>query len=71
MIAWSEWFSLHWTEVLYPLVAFLATYVAGLWIRVYLYRFFSRQTTWNRWRGSKITLDTLRRPILDWFLILG
>jgi len=71
MIAWSEWFSIHWTEVFYPLIAFLATYVAGIWIRIYLYRFFSRQTTWNRWRGSKITLETLRRPILDWFLILG
>jgi hypothetical protein len=71
MTAWFEWLSDNWTLIAIPILVFLATYIIGLWLRILLYRLIGHWQSWNRWRGSKPVADSMRRPIIDWFLLLG
>ena len=71
MTDWYNWLLANWLQVVIPLLAFLATYVVGIWLRIILYRSFSNWKGWTRWRGRQIVADAIRRPFLLWFLILG
>jgi small-conductance mechanosensitive channel len=71
MAQWIEWLIENWLDVGIPVIAFLATYVVGLWVRRVVYRAFSRWMERLRWEGSKVVLETTRGPFLHWFLFLG
>jgi small-conductance mechanosensitive channel len=68
---WFDWLAANWLLIVVPLLAFIAIYAIGLGLRLLLYRFFERWQGWNKWRGNKAVSETIRRPILDWFLLLG
>lgn len=67
----TEWLVENWLSVAIPVIAFLATYIVGIWARRVAYRAFDRWVTRLRWEGSKIVVDTTRAPFLHWFLLLG
>jgi small-conductance mechanosensitive channel len=46
-------------------------YAIGLWLRFFLYRLLPQLPAWTRWKGNKVVADSIRRPLLDWFLLLG
>jgi small-conductance mechanosensitive channel len=71
MAQWIEWLIENWLDVVIPVIAFLATYVVGLWVRRVAYRAFNRWMEKLRWEGSKVVLETTRSPFLYWFLFLG
>jgi len=67
----SEWLSENWLIIVIPLLAFLATYVVGLWLRRVVDNAFERWTARTEWEGSQIVALVVRRPFLLWFLLLG
>lgn len=71
MIQWLEWLERNWTLVVVPLLAFLAIYAMGLLLRIILFRLLLNSQEWNKWRGSKAVSDSIRRPVMDWFILLG
>ncbi len=71
MTQWLEWLAHNWILIVVPLLAFLAVYVIGLLLRIILFRLLNNSPDWNKWRGSKAVSDSIRRPIMDWFILLG
>lgn len=71
MTQWFAWLSQNWILIVVPILVFLAIYAIGLLLRVLLFRLLANAPDWNKWRGSKAISDTLRRPIMDWFTLLG
>jgi small-conductance mechanosensitive channel len=68
---WIKWVADNWLYMAIPAIAFIATYVVGLWVRRVAYRAFAQWTTRLRWEGSKLVVDATRSPFLHWFLLLG
>jgi small-conductance mechanosensitive channel len=66
-----EWLADNWLKIAIPVLAFLATYVVGLWLRRVVDNLFGRWRARTRWQGSQIVARTVRRPFLLWFLLLG
>jgi len=66
-----EWLADNWLKIVIPVLAFLASYVVGLWLRRVVDNLFGRWTAKTRWRGSRIVARIVRRPFLLWFLLLG
>ncbi|HJX69649.1 MAG TPA: DUF5752 family protein [Dehalococcoidia bacterium] len=66
-----EWLSANWLKIVVPLLAFLATYVVGLWLRRVVDNLFGRWTARTEWEGSQVVARGVRRPFLLWFLLLG
>lgn len=66
-----DWIAQNWPHVAIPLVVFLISYFAGLWIRRTAFRRFTQWARKTRWQGYDIILKALRTPFLLWFLILG
>jgi len=66
-----EWLADNWLKIAIPVLAFLATYVVGLWLRRVVDNLFGRWRARTRWGGSRIVARTVRRPFLLWFLLLG
>ncbi len=71
MSQWIDWLAHNWILVVVPLLAFLAIYAIGLLLRIILFRLLNSSKEWNRWRGSKAVSESIRRPIMDWFILLG
>ena len=71
MTQWFNWLADNWPLVVIPILAFLAIFAVGLLLRLFFLRLLSSARDWNKWRGSKAVSDSLRRPILDWFFLLG
>jgi len=66
-----EWLSDNWLKIAIPVLAFLATYVVGLWLRRALNNAFQRWAGRTKWEGSQLVTATVRRVFLFWFLLLG
>jgi len=66
-----EWLSANWLKIVIPVLAFLATYIVGLWLRRLVDNAFERWTARTEWEGSQIVARLVRRPFLLWFLLLG
>lgn len=65
------WLIANWVTVAIPLLAFLAAYVVGLWLRGLMNRAFERWAATTKWQGSPLVISAVRRPFLLWFLLLG
>lgn len=66
-----EWLIDNWQKIAIPVVAFLATYVVGWWLRKVLGTLFERWKTKMQWQGSQLAKIYLSRLLFFWFLILG
>jgi len=66
-----EWLIDNWLKIAIPVLAFLATYVVGLWLRGVVNNAFERWTARTRWEGSRLVVAIVRRPFLYWVLLLG
>jgi small-conductance mechanosensitive channel len=66
-----EWLIDNWLRIAIPVVAFLATYVVGLWLRRILDNAFERWASRTKWEGTPVVMTAVRRPFLFWFLLLG
>src|SRR4030042_5039253 len=66
-----EWLIDNWVKMAVPVLAFLACYIVGLWVRRVVSNAFERWTSRIRWQGSKLVMTAMYRPFLFWFLILG
>ncbi len=66
-----EWLSENWLKIAVPGLAFLATYVVGVWLRRVLDNAFERWRAKTKWEGSRLVMVAARRPFLFWFLLLG
>jgi len=66
-----QWLIDNWPTIAIPMLAFLATYVVGLWLRRVVTNAFERWVSRTRWEGSRLVVATLRRPFIYWFLLLG
>jgi small-conductance mechanosensitive channel len=66
-----EWLSANWLTILIPLLAFLATYIVGLWLRRFIDKLFGRWKEKTKWEGSEIVARAVRRPFLLWVVLLG
>jgi small-conductance mechanosensitive channel len=66
-----EWLSDNWLKIIIPVLAFLACYIVGLWVRRVVSNAFERWASRIRWQGSKLVITAVHRPFLFWFLILG
>ena len=67
----TEWLIDNWLKVAIPLVAFLATYVVGLWLRRIVDKVFEHWRAKTKWAGSRLVMVVVRRQFLFWFLLLG
>ena len=66
-----EWLINNWLKITVPVLAFLASYIVGLWARRVVSNAFERWESRIRWQGSKLVMTAVHRPFLFWFLILG
>ena len=66
-----EWLIDNWLKIAIPVLAFLATYIVGLWLRGVVNNAFERWRAKTKWAGSRLVVATVRRPFLFWFLLLG
>jgi small-conductance mechanosensitive channel len=66
-----EWLINNWLKITVPVLAFLACYIVGLWVRRMVNNAFERWASRVRWQGSKLVMSTMHRHFLFWFLILG
>jgi len=66
-----RWLIDNWLKIIVPVLAFLASYVVGLWVRRTVSNAFERWASRVRWQGSKLVMTAVHRPFLFWFLILG
>jgi small-conductance mechanosensitive channel len=66
-----QWLIDNWLKVAIPVLAFLATYVVGLWLRRVVDNVFERWRAKTKWVGSRFVVAAVRRPFLFWFLLLG
>jgi len=66
-----EWLINNWLKITVPVLAFLACYIVGLWLRKVVSNAFERWALRVRWQGSKLAMTAVHRPFLFWFLILG
>ncbi len=66
-----KWFIGNWLNITVPVLAFLASYVVGLWVRRVVNNAFEMWASKIGWQGSKLVMTTVHRPSLFWFLILG
>ena len=66
-----EWLIDNWLKMAVPVLAFLASYIVGLWLRRVVSNAFERWASRVRWQGSKLVMTAVHRPFLFWFLILG
>ncbi|HMK77475.1 MAG TPA: DUF5752 family protein [Thermodesulfobacteriota bacterium] len=66
-----KWLIDNWLKITIPVLAFLASYIVGLWVRRVVSNAFERWASRVRWQGSKVVTTALHRPFLFWFLILG
>jgi small-conductance mechanosensitive channel len=66
-----EWLIHNWLNITVPVLAFLASYIVGLWMRKVVSNALERWASRVRWQGSKMTLGAVHRSFLFWFLILG
>jgi small-conductance mechanosensitive channel len=71
MTQWFDWLSDNWPLIVVPILVFLAILAIGIWLRIWLYRNFVRWQGWTRWRGRNAVAESVRRPFLHWFIILG
>jgi len=69
--AMFDWLKENWLFIAWPLLAFLAAYVVGLWVRRVVFRALERWEAVSKWEGSPIIARVTRTPFLGWFLILG
>lgn len=66
-----QWLTDNWLKIAIPVLAFLASYVVGLWVRRVIDKVFERWRARTKWEGSQLVVKTTRRPFLHWFLLLG
>jgi hypothetical protein len=66
-----EWLINNWLKITVPVLAFLASYIVGLWVRRVVSNAFERWASRVRWQGSELVMTAVHRPFLFWFLILG
>ena len=71
MTQWFDWLSANWIQEVIQLLAFLATCIVGIWLRILVYRSLTGWKSWARWRGRSAVADTIYRPCVLWFLLLG
>lgn len=65
------WLLANWLLIAIPLLAFLATYVVGLWLRRVADNALARWTAKSKWEGSPLVARAVHRPFILWFLLLG
>jgi small-conductance mechanosensitive channel len=66
-----QWLTDNWLKIVIPVLAFLATYFVGVWLRRVLDNAFGRWRAKVGWEGSRLVMVAVRRPFLFWFLLLG
>jgi small-conductance mechanosensitive channel len=66
-----QWLIDNWLKIAIPILAFLATYIVGLWLRGAANNAFERWTARTRWGGSRLVVAIFYRPFLYWILLLG
>jgi len=66
-----EWLIDNWLKIAVPVLAFLASYIVGLWVRRMVRNAFERWESRIRWQGSRLVMTAVHRSFLFWFLILG
>jgi small-conductance mechanosensitive channel len=66
-----QWLKDNWINIAVPVLVFLGSYAAGMWLRKIIYTRLRRWVTKSRWEGSRLVAETIRRPFLHWCLLLG
>ena len=66
-----EWLKDNWLKIIIPLIAFLATAIVGLWLRMLVDKVLERWMLTAKWEGSKLFKSITHYQILYWFLLLG
>ena len=69
MIGLTNWLINHWISILIPSLVFIAFVVLGFCARLVIHKFLKRKT--ERWAGNEFVIETMWRPFLCWFLLLG
>ncbi len=67
----TQWLIVNWLKLVIPVLAFVACYVVGLWLRRIVDKAFEHWTARTKWEGSQLVVRAARRPFLFWFLLLG
>ena len=65
----TNWLVNHWISILIPSLVFIAFAVIGFWARWIIHKFLKKQT--ETWAGNAQIIETIWRPFLHWFLLLG
>jgi small-conductance mechanosensitive channel len=66
-----EWLYENWLTIVIPLLAFLATYIVGLWLKRLVDRLLERWKARTSWGGSELVARAVGRPFLLWMVLLG
>jgi small-conductance mechanosensitive channel len=66
-----QWLAENWLKVAIPVLAFLATWGVGLWLRRITYSTFVFWAAKAKWEGTRIVIAATRRSFLLWFILLG
>ena len=65
----TNWLVNHWISILIPSLVFIAFVVIGFCARWIIHKFLKKQT--GTWAGNAQIIETIWRPSLHWFLLLG
>lgn len=58
-------------DIVVPLLIFVSAIVIGFLIRFYLYKFFKRQQQSGGWIHNSLLIESVWRPTILWFMLLG
>jgi len=71
MNAVIDWLKIHWLHVVLPVLAFLAVYIVGLWLRRLLRKALQHMVEEGKWEGYDIVWQVIKTQFLIWFLLFG
>lgn len=66
-----QWLAANWSEIAIPVLALIATFAAGLWLRTIVVGACDRWRARTTWKGSRLLVKTACRPFPFWFSLLG
>jgi hypothetical protein len=66
-----HWFAENWSDVVFPLIAFLACLIVTLWLRRRAYKTLFRWAERTEWKGDDILVAATKGPSILWCITIS
>lgn len=68
---WVQWLNENWQLIALPVVAFIALFIVGRWLRRLVFDKYNQWKVGTKRVGLSLFIARLYRPFLFWFVLLG